>query len=159
MAPRVIFLLAEHRQRQFAGRPQDLDLADIKLDPAGRQFRVVGALGAAADLAVDPHHPLGAQLLGVLERRRIRIGDALSQPVMVAQVDEQHAAMIADAMAPARQANGLIDIALAERAAGMGPVTMHGNPEKQMSEDRIGGPRPAPRSVRVYPRLSGAATE
>ena len=45
---------------------------------------------------------------------------------MVAQVDEQHAAMVADAMTPARQANGFADIALAERAAGMGPVTMHG---------------------------------
>src|SRR5277367_3858621 len=45
---------------------------------------------------------------------------------MVAQIDEQHAAMIANAMAPARQPNRLANIALAERAAGMGPVTMHG---------------------------------
>src|SRR6266436_1246735 len=39
-----IFLLAEHRQRQFGGRPEHLDLADVKFDRAGRQLRVVGPL-------------------------------------------------------------------------------------------------------------------
>jgi hypothetical protein len=34
--------------------------------------------------------------------------------------------MIAYAMAPARQANALADVALTESAAGVGPVTMHG---------------------------------
>ena len=48
---------------------------------------------------------------------------------MVAQIDEQHAAMVADAMAPAGQADRLVDVAVAERAAGMGPVTMHGYPK------------------------------
>jgi hypothetical protein len=38
---------------------------------------------------------------------------------MVAQVDEQHAAMVADDVAPAREANRLADMALAERAACM----------------------------------------
>ena len=44
---------------------------------------------------------------------------------MVAQIDEQHAAMVADAMAPAGQPDLLADVALAERAAGMGAVTVH----------------------------------
>jgi N-acetylglucosamine-6-phosphate deacetylase len=38
---------------------------------------------------------------------------------MVAQVDEQHAAMVTDAMAPAGQPDRLADMALAERAACM----------------------------------------
>jgi len=38
---------------------------------------------------------------------------------MVAQIDEQHAAVVADAVAPARQADLGTDVALAERAAGM----------------------------------------
>ena len=38
---------------------------------------------------------------------------------MVAQVDEQHATVVADAVAPAGQADMLADIALAKRAAGM----------------------------------------
>src|SRR6185312_15662110 len=62
---------------------------------------------------------------------------------MVAQIDEQHAAMVADAMAPAGQANGLADMALAERAAGLGPVTMHGC-LKQMSEGSESGTRGQP---------------
>ena len=133
-----IFLLAKYRQRQFAGWTQHLDLADIKLDRAGRQFGILGAGRTAAHLAVDPHHPFRAQLFGVLERRRIRIGDALRQAVMVAQVDEQHAAMVANTMAPAGQTNALVDIAVTERAAGVGPVTMHGYPEIA-SEGRIMG--------------------
>jgi hypothetical protein len=44
---------------------------------------------------------------------------------MVAQIDEQHAAMIADAMAPAGKPDLSADVALAERAAGMGAVAMH----------------------------------
>src|ERR1700709_1587198 len=125
-----IFLLTKHRQRQFAGGTQHFDLGDEKLDRTGRQIRVLGAFGTAAHLAVDPHHPLRAQLFGVLEGRRIRVSDALRQPVMVAQVDEQQPAMVANAMAPAGQTNVLADIAVAERAAGVGAVTMHEIPEK-----------------------------
>ena len=124
-----IFLLAEHRQRQFGRRSQHLDLVDVQLDRAGRQIRIFGAGRTAAQPAVDPNHPFRAQLFGILERRRIRVGDALRQPVMVAQVDEEHAAMVANTMAPARQANRLVDIALPERAAGVGTVTMHGDLE------------------------------
>ena len=114
-----IFLLARHRQRQFGGRAQHLDLADIDLDLAGRQFRIDGAFGTMAHLAVDPHHPLRAELFDVLKGRRIRVGDALGDAVMVAQVDEQHAAMVADDVAPAGQPDRLADMAVAERAACM----------------------------------------
>ena len=112
-----IFLLPEHRQRQFASRTQHLDFADIEFDRAGRQIRIFGAGGAAAHLAVDPHHPLRAQLFGLLEGRRIRVRHALAYAVMVAQIDEQHAAMVANAMDPTGQTNRLANIALAERAA------------------------------------------
>ena len=114
-----IFLLAEHRQRQLGCRPKHLDLADIDLDRAGRQFRIVGAIGTAADLAVDPHHPFRAELFHFLERRRVRVRHALGDAVMVAQIDEQHAAMVADTMAPAGKTGGLADVAVAERAACM----------------------------------------
>ncbi len=132
-----IFLLAEHRQRQLGGRTEHLDLADVKLDRTGRQFRIIGAFRAAAHPALHPHHPFRAQLFGILERRRIRVGHALRQAVMIAQIDEQHAAMVANAMAPARQPNRLVNMALAERAAGVGPVTMHGALEIDV-EERIG---------------------
>ena len=141
-----IFLLAEHRQRQFAGGSEHLDLADVKLDRAGRQFRIVGAIRAAAHLAVDPHHPFRAQLFGILEGRQIRVRHALRQAVMVAQVDEQHAAMVADAMAPAGQANRLVDMARrgARRMYGTGSDAW--NFQKQMSEGRIEGQKPSRRA-------------
>jgi hypothetical protein len=41
--------------------------------------------------------------LGDLEGGRIRVGDDLGHAVMVAQVDEQHAAMVAHAVHPARE--------------------------------------------------------
>jgi hypothetical protein len=114
-----IFVVAEHRQRKVAGRAQHLDLADIDLDLAGRQVVIVGALGAAAGLAVHPHHEFRAQLLGLRKCRRVRIDHALGKAIMVAQIDEQHAAMVAHAVDPAREANRLADVALAERAACM----------------------------------------
>ena len=63
--------------------------------------------------------------LGGLEGRRIRIGDDLGQAVMVAQVDEQQAAMVAHAVHPARQADGLADIGFAEFGAVMAAVAVH----------------------------------
>ena len=114
-----IFLLARDRQRQLGGRAQHLDRADIDLDLAGRQFGIDGAFGTMAHLAVDPHHPFRAELFDFRERRRILVGHALGDAVMVAQVDEQHAAMVADDVAPAREANGFADVAVAERAACM----------------------------------------
>src|ERR1700759_5759376 len=86
--------------------------------------------------AAGPDHPFRTKLFGDFERRRVRIGDALRQAIMIAQVDEQDTAMVADAMAPAGQTNVLADIALSERAAGVGPVTMHRISISQMSENR-----------------------
>jgi hypothetical protein len=82
----------------------------------------------------------------------------LRQAVMVAQIDEQNAAMVANAMAPAGQTNILADIALPERAAGMGAVTMHRVSISQMLENRA-TQKACPKRLRVYPRLSGAATD
>lgn len=44
---------------------------------------------------------------------------------MVAQVDEEHAAVIADAVNPAGKANGGADIRLAEGGTGVAAVTVH----------------------------------
>ena len=60
-----------------------------------------------------------------LERRAVGIGDDLGEAVMVAQVDEQHAAMVADAMAPAGKAHLAADVARAKRAAGMAAIAVH----------------------------------
>ncbi len=120
-----IFLLAEHRHRQFAGRPQHLDLADIDLDRAGRQIGILGAARPPAHFAVDAHHPFRAQRFGHFESRAVGVGHHLGETVMIAQIDEQHAAMVANTMAPARKPGLGVNVALAERAAGVGAVAMH----------------------------------
>jgi hypothetical protein len=45
---------------------------------------------------------------------------------MVAKIDEEQPAMIADAMHPARKPHGLADIFFAERAASMAAIGVHG---------------------------------
>jgi hypothetical protein len=96
-----IFLLAEYRHGQFCRGPKHLDLGGVDLDKPRCQLRVLGAGGTLAQFAVDPHHPFRTQLFRHLERRRIRVGNALRQAVMIAQIDEQNTAMVANAMAPA----------------------------------------------------------
>jgi hypothetical protein len=49
-------------------------------------------------------------------------------------------------------------MALAERAAGMGPVTMHGCLKPGVGK-RFGAKRPVPKRGRVYPTQRDAATE
>ena len=120
-----IFLIAEHRQGQFSGAPQHLDLADVDFDRTGRQLGVLGAGRARAHLTVDAHHPLRAQRLGDLERRAVWIGHHLGEPVMIAQIDEQDTAMVAHAMTPAGKARLAADVACSQCAAGMAAITVH----------------------------------
>ncbi len=114
-----IFLLAEYRHRQFGRRAQHLDFVDVDLHLAGGQIGVLGAGRALADLAVDAHHPFRTQRLSQLERQAVGVGNDLGQAVMVAQIDEQQSAMVADAVTPAGQPHGLANVALAKRAAGV----------------------------------------
>ena len=102
--------LAEHRQRQFGGLRQHLDAAGENLDLAGGEIGVEGIGGAVADLAVDADHPFGPHLFSRGEGGAIGIGDDLGDAVMIAQVDEQQAAMVPHPMHPARQAGAGADL-------------------------------------------------
>ena len=51
----------------------------------------------------------------------------LGEAVMVAQVDEQEAAMVAHAMDPAGKADGGADVGLAQLATVMASIGMHGS--------------------------------
>ncbi len=93
---------AEDGDGQFLGFGEDFDLGGIDFDRAGCELGVGRAVGALAHLAIDADDPLGAQFFGHLEGRAVGIGDDLGQAVMVAQVDEEHAAVVADAVDPAR---------------------------------------------------------
>jgi hypothetical protein len=120
-----VIRLGGDRHGQLVGRPEHFDVGDEHLDCAGRQVGIFRPGRALAHLALDPHHPLRTQRLGELERARIGIDHALRDAVMVAQVDEQEPAMVADAMAPSRQAHDLADVALTQLPAGVGAITVH----------------------------------
>ena len=114
-----VILLAEHRHRQLCGSAKYLDFVDVDFDLTCGQLQIFGAGGALANLAVDAHHPFRPQRLGKLERLAVWVGYDLRQAIMVSQIDEQNAAMIANAMAPARKPHGRADIAVTKRAAGV----------------------------------------
>src|SRR5262249_27769468 len=116
-----IFLLPENGHRQLGSGAEHFNFGREDLDLAGRQLRILRSGRTRASLAVDADDPFGAELLRGLERRRIRIGYDLCQPVVIAQVNEQDAAVVADAVAPAGKAHHLAKVRLAERAASMGP--------------------------------------
>ncbi len=54
-----IVRLAEDRDRQLLGLGQNLDLARVHLDFAGREVRVDSALRPIANEAIDPDDPFG----------------------------------------------------------------------------------------------------
>ena len=120
-----IILLAEHGDGQFGGGPQNLDCGHIDFDEAGRHFGIFSPRGAMANLSVDPDHPFRTKLLGLRESRRIRIHDTLGYAIVIAKIDEQDAAMIADTMAPAGETNRFAGVGFTQVAAAMGTVAVH----------------------------------
>ena len=119
-----IVRLAENRQRQFGRLRQHFDLGRKDLDGAGGEFAVLGAGGARADLAVNPDHPFRTHLLGRLECGGIGVGHHLGHAVVVAQVDEENAAVIAHAVDPAGKAGFAACMFGAEPATGVAAVTV-----------------------------------
>ena len=103
-----IVMVAEHRQRQFLRLALDRRLprsAARLRRSAGRAFTVSG--GARHHFARKGQHPFRARRVHRGEGRRVRLDHALGDAVMVAQIDEDQPAMVAPAVDPARQADGL----------------------------------------------------
>ena len=92
------------------------------LDLTGRQIRVHRLRRSRHYGSVDAHHALGAKSFEVLETWRARMGDQLGDPVVIAEIDEQQAAMIALAMEPAAEANPRSFVGQTQRAAGVSAI-------------------------------------
>src|SRR5262245_55908112 len=108
--------------RQRVGGRQHLDVLHRGLDLARRELRVHG-LGAPG------HHPprhrddaLEPEPLGHGELRVARMKHALDEAVVVTEIYEQEAAVIAFAVDPPRQAGHGADVRAAQLATRMGPV-------------------------------------
>ncbi len=122
-----IIRLAKHRQRQFLRLGKHFDRAGENLHLTGRQVLVDRLVCACLHLAIDTDHPFATNAFSRLERRRIGIGDDLRHAVMIAQIDEQEAAMVAHAMHPAGQAHIRAHVGFSEFGAGMAAIAMHGH--------------------------------
>ena len=107
---------------------EHLNLADEHLDLASRDFRVDQLGRARLDRTVDADTPFGADLFDLGEGRGIRVADQLRHAVMIAQVDEQDAAVVAYAVDPPRQANAIPHVIGVEFGAGLASVGVHGGP-------------------------------
>ena len=123
-----IFGIAEYRQRQALGRGLHFHVGRIDFDLAGAQLRVDRLGRSRRDLTGEGQHRLGAHAID----DRVEIGggldDDLGDPVMVAQIYEQHIGMLAGAVDPAREADFLTDIGGAELSAGVRAIGVHLKP-------------------------------
>jgi hypothetical protein len=106
---RVVWL-AKHRQWQLARLRQHLDIACKHLDCAGRQVGVHGLFGTRLHLTINPDHPLATHFFSGLEGGAVRVSHDLGHSVMIAQIDEQQATMVAHPVHPARQAGGFTNV-------------------------------------------------
>ena len=97
---------------------QHLDLVAQHLDLAAGHIGVLGAFRAAAHAAGHFQHEFVAHRFGDLEHvGAIRIAHHLRQAFAVAQVDEDHPAVVAAAMCPAAQGDGLAEVGNIELSA------------------------------------------
>ena len=101
-------------------------VGDAKLDLAGGQAGVDGAGFARDHGAGDGDDAFRAHRVGGGEGGGAGGEDALGDAVMVPQVDEQQAAVVALGMHPAREARFLAGVGGAEGATGMGAIGVHG---------------------------------
>ena len=112
-------------QRQVFRAALHADFAREDLDLARRQVCIDRHIGARLDRAVDGDHRFQLDPVEDRQRRAVFIRDDLGDAVMIAQIDEQHAAMIALVVHPTRQANGVANIILGQLGAGMGTIGVH----------------------------------
>ncbi len=155
LEPHFLAHLLVELERQRVGAIQDLDGARHDLDAAGSEVRVDRTGRALAHLALDAHHELVAELFGVGEHLgRVRVADDLHQALAVAQVDEDHAAVVAPPMHPADDgdrlaAQGLIYLSAIVAAHDRVPkrhAMLRGYaPTRKSQAQALSGPaRPAP---------------
>ena len=120
-----VFLIPEHHQRQFLGCAQHFHIAHEHFDLARGELRVHQFRITRLHHAVNADTPFRTHLFHVLEHRAVGVAQDLGHAVMVAQVDEQDATMVAHPVHPAREANGFTNMRGAQIGAGMAAIGMH----------------------------------
>lgn len=120
-----IFILAEHRHRQFLRRRLYHDIAGAQFDFAGRQRRIHRLGRTRHHIAGDGDDRLGAQFVEHRMRRAVAVGYDLGDAIMVAQIDEQEVSVVALAVDPAGKLDRGPDIGGAKLGTGMSAIGVH----------------------------------
>ena len=121
----LLGLFVRDVERRDAGDALHHELVRLDLDFAGGQV-VVDRLGVAElHLARHGDDAFKVRLLDEAEEAAARVHDDLGDAVVVAQVHEEDAAVVAQAEHPAGEPDGLAGVLLAELVAGMRSVGMH----------------------------------
>ena len=111
---------------QDLGGGLDDQVRDLEFDFARGQAWVDGAGFAHHDLAGDGDDAFRADSFSRGEGRGAGGEYALRQAIMIAQVDEQQAAVVSLGMHPSRKAGDLARIGGAEGTGGVGAIGVHG---------------------------------
>ncbi len=120
----VGLLVGDVEGRHLRGGLHD-ELVRLDLDLARRQVGVDRVGRAELHLARHRDDALEVRLLDEGEEAARGVDDDLRQAVVVAEIHEEDAAMVAKAEHPAGKSDGLARVAGAELVAGMGAIRMH----------------------------------
>jgi ribosomal protein S18 acetylase RimI-like enzyme len=116
---RQVFLVDLERRRDRW--VEHVQLVAQHLDLAALEVVVGGARRTCAHHALDLHAEFVAHLFSGLEHLgAVRIADHLHRAFAVAQIDEDHATMVAAAVHPARQGDGLAQEGFGHKTAIVG---------------------------------------
>ena len=118
-------LVLRDQERQLFGLAEHGHLIGHEFDLAGRDLRVHGLRRAGDDFAREAHDRLHAPAFEFLIEILGRVDHDLRLAVVVAQVDEDDAAVVAHAVDPAGKACSDSDVAFSQFAAGMRSELMH----------------------------------
>ena len=112
-------------EREHFGLAEDLHVFRNEFDLARGEFLVDGLGGACDDRAGEADDRFDAPAFQFLIETHFRVDDDLGLAVVVAQVDEDDAAMVADAVDPAGKACLGADVLFPQGVAGVGSERMH----------------------------------
>ncbi|MPM54987.1 hypothetical protein SDC9_101770 [bioreactor metagenome] len=118
-------VILRHLKRQHFAVAENFHRFGRDFDFTGRQLGVDGFRSARHHLAGEGEHGFNPPAVERLIKILLRVDHHLGDAVVVAQIDENHAAVVAYAVHPAGNPDRFSDFALANPAARMSPKLFH----------------------------------
>ncbi len=100
-------------------------LGDIDLNLTGIHFRIHSFICAGFHLAGNRHDRFVAPVFHFCQQWRVFLNHTLGQTKRIAQINEEHAAMVTNFMDPAGKFNGFANLVFTKLGAVMCSVLMH----------------------------------